>query len=224
MMQHTNGHRKRLRERMAKASHTLADYELLELLLGHVLLRQDTKPLAKELIQQFGSLKGVLDARTQELTAIPGFGAALETYWILLREVMARYVESPIRKRTELCSPQAVAQMAKMRLAACAHEEFWVAYLDTQNRLLTWEQASKGTIHTAPIYHRELMERALVVKAAGLILAHNHPGGSPTPSGADVDLTKKIQAAGEALGIRLIDHVIVTDDYCYSLVQDGLIV
>ncbi|MCC8193029.1 MAG: DNA repair protein RadC [Deltaproteobacteria bacterium] len=223
MMQHTQGHRKRLRERLTKASHALADYEVLELLLGHVLLRQDTKPLAKELIRRFGSLRGVLDARTQELAAVPGFGPSLEAYWILLREVMARYVESPARWRTELCSPQAVAHMARMRLAACAHEEFWVAFLDTQNRLIAWEMASKGSVHTVPLYPRDVMARALTLKASSLILVHNHPGGSPRPSGADVDLTKKVQTAGEVLGIRLTDHVIVTDDSCYSLVEDCII-
>lgn len=223
MTKHTQGHRQRLRARLIAASHTLADYEVLELLLGHVLLRRDTKPLAKDLLEKFGSLRGVLDARTQELTAVPGFGPALEAYWVLLRETMARYAEAPARWRTELCSPLAVAHMARMRLAASAHEEFWVAYLDTQNRMLAWEMASKGSIHTVPLYPRDVMARALALKAASVILVHNHPGGSPKPSGADVDLTKKVQAAGEALGIRLTDHVIVTDDACYSLVEDCLI-
>lgn len=223
MTKHAHGHRKRLRDRLMATSHALADYEVIELLLGHVLLRQDTKPLAKELLSRFGSLRGVLDARAQELTAVPGFGPALEAYWRLLREVMARYAESPARWRTELCSPQAVAHMARMRLAASAHEEFWAAYLDTQNRLISWEMASKGSVHTVPLYPRDVMARALSLKASSLILVHNHPGGSPKPSGADIDLTKKVQAAGEALGIRLTDHVIVTDDACYSLIEDCII-
>ena len=223
MTKHSQGHRQRLRTRLTAASHTLADYEILELLLGHVLLRRDTKPLAKDLLEKFGSFRGVLDARTQELTTVPGFGSALEAYWILLREVMARYAEAPVRGRTELCSPLAVAHMARMRLAACAHEEFWVAYLDTQNRLIVWEMASKGSIHAVPLYPRDIMTRALVLKAASVILVHNHPGGNPKPSNADVDLTRKVQSAGEALGIRLTDHVIVTDDACYSLMEDCLI-
>ena len=223
MMQHAHGHRKRLRERLMAGSHTLADYEVLELLLGQVLTRRDTKPLAKELLARFGSLRGVLDARTQELVSVPGFGPTLEAYWVLLREVMARYAESPARRRTELCSPQAVAQMARIRLAASAHEEFWVAYLDARNRLIAWEMASKGSVHTVPLYPRDVMARALALKASSLILVHNHPGGSPKPSGADLDLTQKVRAAGESLGIRLTDHVIVTDNACYSLVEDCII-
>lgn len=223
MAQHAHGHRKRLRERLDTAGHALADYEVLELLLGSVILRRDTKPLAKELLQRFGSLRGALDARPQELIAVPGFGPALLAYWKLLREVMARYAEAPARWRTELCSPQAVAGMAKVRLAACEHEEVWVAYLDTRNRLLSWEMTARGSVHTVPLYPRDVMARALELKASGLILVHNHPGGSPTPSGADLDLTKKIQAAGNPLGIRLTDHVIVTDDACYSMVEDCII-
>jgi DNA repair protein radc len=223
MIEHTDGHRRRLRERMVEASHALADYEILELLLGHVLLRKDTKPLAKELVQRFGSLRGVLDARMQELTAVPGFGPALEAYWILLREVMARYAESPVRKRMELCTPQAVAQMARVRLAACAHEEFWVAYMDTQNRLIAWEQISRGSIDTAPLYTRDIMARALALKVANLLLVHNHPGGSPRPSGSDLVMTQKLRAAGEAVGIKLTDHVIVTESTCYSFAEDGLV-
>ena len=224
MTLYTDGHRKRLRERLIKASHTLADYELLELLLGNVILRKDTKPLAKALLLQFGSLRGVLDARMQELTAVPGFGSALEAYWALFREIMARYVESPARERMELCSPQSVAQMARVRLGASPHEEFWVAYLDTQNRLIAWELAAIGSVHTVSLYPRDVMARALALKASCLILVHNHPGGNPKPSGADLDLTRKVQVAGEALGIRLTDHVIVTDSSCYSLMEDGFIV
>lgn len=223
MTKHAHGHRKRLRDRLETASHALADYEILELLLGSVILRRDTKPLAKDLLQRFGSLRGVLDARPQELTAVPGFGPALLAYWKLLRELMARYAEAPARWRMELCSPQAVAYMAKVRLAACDHEELWIAYLDTQNRLLAWEMAAKGSVHTVPLYPRDVMARALELKASGLILVHNHPGGSPKPSGADLDLTQKIRSAGEPLGIRLTDHVIVTDDICYSMVEDCII-
>lgn len=223
MTKHAHGHRKRLRDRLLSAGHALADYEVLELLLGHVLLRRDTKPLAKELLDRFGSLRGVLDARTQELAAVPGFGPALEAYWCLLREMMARYEEAPARQRMQLCSPQAVARMARVRLAGSDHEEFWIAYLDSQNRLISWEMASKGSVETVPLYPRDVMARALALKASSLILVHNHPGGSPKPSGNDLSLTEKIRDAGAPLGIRVMDHVIVTENDCYSLHEDRII-
>ncbi|MDR3073796.1 MAG: DNA repair protein RadC [Deltaproteobacteria bacterium] len=223
MVEYARGHRKRLRERLAAASHALADYEVLELVLGHVLLRQDTKPLAKELLLRFGSLRGALDARTPELASVPGFGPALEAYWQLLRELMARYAEAPARRRQELCSPQAVARMARVRLAGSGREEFWVAYLDVQNRLIAWELAAKGSVEAVPLHPRDVMARALALEASGLILVHNHPGGNPRPSGADIDLTAVMRSAGEPLGIRVTDHVIVTDGACYSLAEDRVL-
>lgn len=219
MTQHAHGHRDRLRARLASASHALADYEVLELLLGHVLLRKDTKPLAKELLARFGSIRGVLDAKPQELTDVPGFGPGLENYWRLLRETMARYAEAPARERISLCSPKAVAAFARVRLARHEHEEFWVAYLDTQNNLLRWEMAAMGSVAGAPLYARDVIARALALKASSLILVHNHPGGNPAPSGADLDLTEKLREAAMHMGIRMTDHVIVTDNHCYSCAE-----
>lgn len=223
MTKHAHGHRKRLRGRLVTASRDLADYEVLELLLGHVLLRQDTKPLAKELLARFGSIRGVLDARMQELAAVPGFGPALEAFWYLLREAMARYAEAPARERTMLCSPPAVAAFAKVRLAGAEHEQFWIAYLDTQNRLISWEMASSGSVHSVPLYPRDVIARALALKASSLILVHNHPGGNPQPSSPDIDLTNQVRAAATPMGIRLTDHVIVTDAACYSVVEGRIV-
>ncbi len=223
MKSHTQGHRQRLRSRLLENPAAVADYEVLELLLGHVLLRCDTKPLAKELLARFGSLRGVLDARPAELASVPGYGPGLSAYWTLLRELLARYAEGPVRKREVLGSPQSVAMMARQRLAASPHEEIWIAYLDSQNRLLAWERAAKGTPETAPLYPRDALERALALKATGIIVVHNHPGGNPKPSGADIVLTDKLKAAAQTLGIRFLDHVIVTDDACYSIVQDGIV-
>lgn len=219
MTKHAHGHRERLRGRLASASHALEDYEVLELLLGYVLLRKDTKPLAKELLATFGSVRGVLDAKPQELLAVPGFGPGLETFWQLLRETMARHAESPAKRRLALCSPQTVAAFARVRLARHEHEEFWIAYLDTQNHLITWELTAMGSVNGAPLYARDVVARALALKASSLILVHNHPGGNPDPSGPDMDLTARIKVAAEPMGIRMMDHVIVTDEYCYSLAE-----
>lgn len=223
MTKYSDGHRKRLRERLLDSGHNLADYEIMEILLGHILLRKDTKPLAKELLSRFGSIRGVLDAKPQELMEVEGFGPALEAFWRLLREVMARYAEAPARSRETLCAPEVVAEMARIRLASFAHEEFWVAYLDTQNRLISWEMASKGSVGMAALYPRDIMARALALKATSLILVHNHPGGNPKPSGADIELTRMVSAAGMPLGIRLLDHVIVSDDAAYSISEERLI-
>ncbi len=133
-----SGHKARLRKRFQKAPATFQDYEILELLLGYVLIRKDTKPLAKELLARFENIRGVLNARQDELVTVPGFGEGLAIYWDLIRELMSRYAEAPMRQRCTLVTPEDVATMAQVRLAGFSHEECWIALLDNQNRLLPW--------------------------------------------------------------------------------------
>ncbi|BBD08958.1 RadC family protein [Desulfovibrio ferrophilus] len=220
---HYQGHRRRLRERLLRSPRQLAEYEILELLLGHVLLRQDTKPLAKELLHRFGTLNGVFSARTEDLRKVHGFGPALESFWALWRETWARMSEAPLTRREVLESPQAVAQMAIARLGGKTAEEFWVAMVDTKNRLVAWEQVSRGTVDQAPVYVREVLAMALRFEASGLILVHNHPGGGLEPSRKDRELTRRISAAAQALGVRVLDHMIVGDDTHYSFRTEGLL-
>lgn len=220
---HYHGHRQRLRERLRRDPSALYEYEVLELLLGSVILRRDTKPLAKELLARFGSLRGVLDARPAELQAVKGFGPSLADFWLLLREMLARHAEGPLREREVLSTPAAVATMARARLAGIPHEEVWLALLDGQNRLIGWERLTRGTVNASAVYPREVVEMALRFKASGLILVHNHPGGNPTPSAPDLEITRQLARSAQAVNITLLDHVIVTDDDCYSLKNDGLL-
>ncbi|SIN69760.1 RadC family protein [Halodesulfovibrio marinisediminis] len=218
---HYHGHRKRLREKLNNDEQSLADYEILELVLGTVILRSDTKPLAKELLNRFGTLRGVLDAQDEDLLKLKGFGNSLVSHWKLLRELFSRYVESGLPKKKQLSSPAEVAEMARIRLGRKEKEEFWAAFLDNQNRLLSWERISTGTVNTTMIYPRELMEQALQRKASSLVIVHNHPGGNLTPSSPDIEITRHIVQAGRILGIRLLDHLIITADTYYSLKDEG---
>ena len=220
---HYHGHRQRLRDRFTDAPGKLADYEILELLLGYALLRRDTKPIAKEMLKRFGSLRGVLEARQEEYNDIPGVGDGTAKLLALLREFVARYVESPVRTRRKLCTPADVAAMARERLGRLSHEEVWLAYLDNTGHLIEWERASKGSVDSAFIHPRDVVERALVLKATGFIIVHNHPGGDPKPSGVDLQLTEHLRIAAGTVGIRLVDHVVVTDTGSYSLLKDGLL-
>lgn len=220
---HYAGHRARLRERLLKDATALAEYELLELLLGLVLLRKDTKPLAKDLLQRFGGIRGVLDALPAELEQAPGVGHGVLALQVLLRETLARYAEGPVRQRTVLCSASAVKEMILPRLGGCPHEELWLATVDAQNRLLTWERLAQGTVGTVPCYPQEVMRQVLLRKASGFFLVHNHPGGTPKASAEDVELTKNIQQTAARMGVRLLDHLIVGDGVCYSIREDGLI-
>jgi DNA repair protein RadC len=222
-VRHWHGHRKRLRARFMEAPHTLRDDEILELLLGHVLLRSDTKPVAKELLERCGTLRGVVDARPDEYQDIPGIGERVSGFLLLLREFLSRYAESSLRARKQLCTPQSVAAMARERLGGVAHEELWIAYLDAGNRLLSWEKSSQGTADASFLDAGTIMRRAMILHAAGFIVVHNHPGGDPRPSGADLQMTRRVQLAAQGLGLRFLDHVIVTNDRHFSILTDGFL-
>lgn len=220
---HYHGHRSRLRERLGKNPGDLADYEILELLLGQVLMRRDTKPLAKELLARFQTLRGVLDAKPAELSQLPGFGPGLLNYWLLLRETLARYAEAPLRKHEVLATPETVAGMARLRLAGQPHEEAWVAFVDNQNRLIAWERLAVGSVESASIYPREIMERALLKKASGFLLVHNHPGGRPSASQSDLEVTRRVLECAKVMEIRMLDHLIVSDQGWSSIMHMGLL-
>lgn len=220
---HYLGHRQRLREKLSLAPRSLADYELLELMLGQVLPRRDTKPLAKDLLARFGSLRGVITAEAQALCEVPGFGEGLAGHWAVLREVFARLGEEPVRQRETFSGPEVVARAARARIGHLPVEEFWVALVDNKNRLMAWERVGRGTVDQTAVYPREVLALALKHSASGVILAHNHPGGDPSPSVQDHDLTRRIKAAAEQLGLRVLDHLIVTEGSHFSFQDAGLL-
>ena len=214
-----SGHRARVRARLEREPLAVEDYEVLELLLGYALLRRDTKPLARELLQRFGSIRGVLDARSDELLQTPGFGPGPAALWRLLRELMARYEAAPVRQRLALASPEAVARMARQRLGNSPYEECWLALVDQGNRLLAWERLRRGSIASVSIQPREVLEMALLHRANGIIMVHNHPGGNAMPSPSDMELTRELQELAARMGVRFLDHVIITEGECYSITR-----
>lgn len=218
---HYHGHRQRLKERLTQDSSQLADYELLELLLAHVIPRRDTKPLAKELLSRYETLRGVLLARPEELSDVKGLGPSAEIFFTLFKEIRARVEEEPARKREILSHPSKAAHMAMSRLGHLSTEEFWVVLVDAKNRLIGWERITSGTVNETAVYPRELIAKALQRKAASCIMVHNHPGGDPRPSRLDDELTERMQRACHEVGVRLLDHIIVTDDDYYSYQMQG---
>lgn len=218
-----SGHRARLKARLEREPLSVADYELMELILGLAIIRKDTKPLARELLAKFKNIRGALDARPDELKQVEGFGPGLMSLWRLLRELMARYAASPLREREVLASSEAVAVMGKTRLGNLSHEECWLALVDAQNRLILWERLRSGSVSSVAMQPRDVLEIAIVHKASGIIMVHNHPGGNPRPSKSDIDLTREIQNLAPHLGLRLLDHVIVTPGDCYSIIQSKIL-
>lgn len=217
------GHRKRIRERLEREPLAVADYEIMELLLGLAITRRDTRELATALLARFGSIRGALDARPDELEQVDGFGPGLMALWRLVREIMARYALAPMQQREVLATPQAVARVARQRLGNLPYEESWLALVDTQNRLISWERLRRGGISSVALQPRDILEPALLRKASGIILVHNHPGGNAQPSRPDLDLTAETARLAPSLGLRFLDHVIVTSGDCYSVTHGQFI-
>lgn len=217
------GHRERLRARLGAAPATIQDYEILELLLGLALRRKDTKPLAKNLLQRFGSLRGCFDATLEELLQVQGFGASLANLWILLKEFMARYSAAPLLERKQIANSDTITEMANARLGHLSHEESWLALLNTRNMLIGWEKISEGSIDFVHLEPRAIFQHALSRKASAMILVHNHPGGDPRPSVTDMKLTRDLWELAPQLGLRFLDHVIVAAGRSFSFEKEKLL-
>ena len=220
---HYHGHRRRLRERLETDPRGLSDYELLELLLTHALPRRDTKPMAKDMIARFGSLADALYADPQRVAEVPGLGEAAAAFWRTLRECRARTACRSLAARDKFTSPEQVRDMVCSRLGHLTKEEFWVILVDNQNRLIRFERVFQGTVDQTAAYPREIIELALRHHASGLILVHNHPGGDPAPSRQDRALTDSMARLAAELGLRLLDHIIVTGQSYSSFRAQGLL-
>ena len=207
---HFLGHRERLRERFREAgAEALPDYELLEMVLFRAISRGDTKPLAKALIARFGSFSEVISAAPDRLKEVSGVGDAIITELQLIRAAALRLMKGEIINRPLLSSWTAILEYCRASMAFNDKEQFRILFLDKKNQLIADEVQQVGTVDHTPVYTREVMKRALELSASAIILAHNHPSGDPTPSFADIDMTRKIIEAGQKLGIAIHDHVIV---------------
>jgi DNA repair protein RadC len=220
---HHAGHRERLRERALKGGlEALPDYELLELWLFRSIPLKDVKPLAKALLARFGGLSGVLGASHAELRTVAGVGENVALDLKLMHEAAVRVGRDPVKKRTVISSWSALLAYVKVALAHEAREQFRVLFLDKKNQLIADETMNRGTVDHAPVYPREVMRRALELSASSLILVHNHPSGDPSPSSADVEMTKQVVEAGRSLRITVHDHLVVGRDGVASLKALGL--
>ncbi len=215
---HYYGHRERLRERFREAgADAVSDYELLELLLFRALPRRDVKPLAKTLLETFGSFAEVITAPQTRLAEIKGLGEAAITELKIVQAAASRLLRGEVKKRRALSSWQAVLDYCRTAQAFADREQFRVLFLDKRNQLIADELQQVGTVDHTPVYPRELVKRALELSATAMILVHNHPSGDPTPSRADIQMTQQIVSIAQPLGIAVHDHIIVGKDGHASL-------
>jgi DNA repair protein RadC len=220
---HFLGHRERLRDRaLAGGLAALPDYELLELFLFRSIPKKDVKPLAKQLLARFGSLGGVLGATAEELKTVKGIGEAVALDLKLLHEATVRTAKEQVARRPVISSWSALLAYVKTTLAHESREQCRVLFLDKKNQLIADEIMNRGTVDHAPVYPREVARRALELSASALILVHNHPSGDPSPSSADVDMTRQVVDAARTLRIAVHDHLVVGRDGVASLKALGL--
>jgi DNA repair protein RadC len=209
-----------LRERVAMGGlELLSETETLELLLSRSIPR-GAQAVSNLLLQRYGSLRAVLTAERPGLTKFVDPSVAIDLQ--LIYEAARRLAWSELPRRSLLSSWSAVLSYLKLTMAHCEREAFRVLFLDKKNQLIADEILGQGTVDHAPVYPREVMRRALELSASTLILVHNHPSGDPTPSGADVETTRRIVEAGKVFSIIVHDHVVVGRDDVASLKHLGL--
>jgi DNA repair protein RadC len=203
-------HRQRLRDRFLQGGGAaLPDYELLELVLFRAIPRQDVKPLARLLLDTFGDFNRVITASPARLQMVKGAGPAVVLELKLVEAAAQRMMRARVIQKPLLSSWDALLDYCHTTMAHRETEQFRVLFLDRKNVLIADEEQAKGTVDHVPVYPREIVKRALELNASALILVHNHPSGDPTPSDADLSMTRQVKDACEALGLTLHDHLII---------------
>lgn len=207
---HYHGHRQRLRQRFRSGGGAaVSDYELLELLLFAAIPRRDVKPIAKALLARFGSFGGVLAAERAALAGVAGIGEAAIDALHIARESALRLTREEAMARPVLGSWQKVLDYCRAAMAHGSTEQVRLLFLDRKNALIADEVQQKGTVDHTPVYPREVAKRALELAASAVILVHNHPSGDPSPSRADVEMTRAVAKALDAIGVALHDHIVI---------------
>jgi DNA repair protein RadC len=221
---HYLGHRQRLRDRLQLAGPDgLPDYELLELLLFLGIPRGDVKPLAKRLLERFGSLSATLGAEPKELAEIKGIGDSTIHMFKLIQAAGVRMGREEVMTRSVVSNWRQLIAYCRASMAHEKVEQFRVLFLDRKNAIIADEKQQRGTVDHTPVYPREVVKRALELSASAIIMVHNHPSGDPTPSKADIEMTREVREAAEKLGITLHDHVIISKSGHNSFKSMGLL-
>jgi len=215
-------HRKRLRERFARNGFEgFHDYEVIELLLTYALRRIDVKPLAKRLLKEFGTLAGVFDAPAVELVKVPGAGEKVAVFLALVRQVELRYLASDLPGKSVFDRPEKVKAHLRMQVQGRGMECFGAIFTDQQHRHVATQVMFEGTVDRTAVYPRNLMKRALELDARGIILFHNHPGGTERASEEDVKLTELMARACQSLDIKVLDHFLLAGAKVISFKERG---
>lgn len=218
------GHRKRLKERFLKEGLAhFQPHEVLELLLFYALPRKDTNALSHRLLETFGSLQNVLEADISQLKKIEGMGEHGAILLGLMPQISSYYTQQQNEEAVFLSGSAQGEAYVKSLFRGKKYEAFYLIHLNTRNKVNFAQCLQTGTIDQAAVYPRLVVESALRHRSSKIILAHNHPGGSLTPSQADIALTKKLKEALQTIHVQVVDHFIVAAEDCMSFAERGLL-
>ena len=213
-----DGHRQRLRQRFARSGRSaLADYELLELLLTYGIPRIDTKPIAKRLLDQFGTLLGVLQQSECRLLQVDGIGKQTVLFLKVIHGCLACCMETAVEIQSSILGPEELFAFIRLHLGIRENESVYAIYLDTAGRILHHCDVATGTVNQANVYPREVLKPALIHNATGVVLVHNHPSGQAVASKDDLIITQKLEKIMATVGVTLVDHLIVTRTQAFSI-------
>jgi len=217
------GHRQRVKTRYVQEGlDAFADHQVLELLLFYCIPMKDTNELAHKMLEKYGSLAGLFEADPRDIAEKCGVSENTAILVSLIPSLARRYKQRKWGEKPDLGSSSQAGKYVTNLFIGRTYECFYVICLDAQNRAICAELAHEGTINETPVYPRIIVEIALRHQANSLILAHNHPGGSLQPSGADIEVTNRIKAAVEPINIKVVDHIIVAGDKYFSFTERGL--
>jgi len=207
---HYLDHRQRLRTRFLEGgAAAMPDYEIMELVLFAAIPRRDVKPLAKKLIAHFGSFAEAIAAPIERMMEVDGVGESVATHLKIVEAAALRLSKTKLLGKPALSSWSALIDYCAAAMARNPNEEFRILFLDRKNILIADEVQNKGTVDHTPVYPREIVKRALELGASAIILVHNHPSGDPTPSRADIEMTRQIADAAKALRVAVHDHIVI---------------
>jgi len=212
----------RPRERLLReGAQSLSDPELLALFLRVGVKGMNAVELGRALLTRFGSLHGLFAASCGEMSSVRGLGPAKYAQLQAVRELARRAAGEQLQHGCALGSPELVRQYLRLDLGRQAHESFSVLFLDVKNRLLACEEMFRGTLTHTSVYPREVVKAAMARNAASVMLAHNHPSGSPEPSEADLLLTRALVQALALVDVRVLDHFVVAGPHVHSFAEHG---
>jgi DNA repair protein RadC len=215
---------RRPRERLIReGAQALSDAELLAVFLRVGVRGKNAVELAGDLVRHFGSLQALLGANLKEFSSVPGLGPAKYAQLNAVIELARRAIRDDLLSRQAICSPQAAKDYLRLAMAGRPYESFHVLFLDVRNRLIAARELFRGTLTHTSVYPREVVREALARNAASVMLAHNHPSGTPAPSEADVLLTRALVQALALVDIRIVDHFVVAGHEVHSFAEHGQI-